>query len=103
KSTGDGGILPGSEQGQREECAGRGEAEQRREQFVSVTNLSDFVVPTAVKDCRRNDENGGVDKKRRAQGGGGVNLRVAQGFALALGRASVVARLHHGRVHVQIV
>src|SRR5205814_3429555 len=86
---GDGGILPGSEQGQREECAGRGEAEQRGEQLVSVADLGDFVVPAAVKDCRRNNENRGVDKKRRAQGGGGVNLRVAQSFALALGRARV--------------
>jgi len=56
-----------------------------------------------MKDCGGEDEDGCVDEEGEHEGGCGVDVGEADGFALALLGARVVARLDDGGVEIEVV
>ena len=100
---GDGGVLAGGEQSDGEEGAGAGRAQERAEELVGVLDGGDFEVAAAMEDGGGDDQDGRIDEEGEGEREGGIDVGHADGFALAFGRALVVAALHDGRVQVEIV
>jgi hypothetical protein len=69
---------------------------------VRVLDFRD-AVRGAVEGRGGDDQDGGVDEKREHERHGRVNGRELDGLAFALGRRLILARLHDGRMEVEIV
>src|SRR4030095_16411688 len=96
-------VLSGSEQGHREKGTGHADAQQRTEQFISILNFRDLLVPRPMENRGRQYQDRAVDEQSEHERPAGVDGGELDRLAPALRRLLELARLHDGRVQVKIM
>ena len=100
--SGERGRLAAGQQRDREQSAGEGGSQQRREQLVSLLNLSDDRS-ALEKDRRGHHQDGGVHDQRAVQRDEGIDKVIPAGDFLFRGRFADAARLHQRGMQIEIV
>ena len=96
-------LLPGSQQRDGKQRAGKRDAEDRRQQLVGVVDVGDVLVGRAVKGRRRDDQDGGVDEEGEQQRAGRVDGGELDRLAFARFGLLDGARLDDAGMQVQVV
>ena len=96
-------ALAGRQQRNREQGGRQRTAHHGFDQPVGVGNVGDLAVTAAVEGTGGQNHDGGVDQQRQRQAHHGVQRGKAHRFTPAFRGGMHTARLHNGRVQVQVV
>ena len=100
---GDRRIEPAAQKRDAEQGRRHGRAQQWMQQCLRLAQLDDVGLAGLIEGGRRQDQNRGVDQQRKHQRDSGIEGGVSHRLALLRRGVAVGARLHDGRVQVEVV